>query len=99
MEEKKYLKWCKVYAGEKDFPYLRGNKEDEYRYVLWLNERAAIGECIANNIKNDVKIIEIINRYIKNGLSKYHDDWALGLSMSEKTLEKIQEYDSMPFLD
>lgn len=97
MDKKEYLKWCKVYKGENVFPYSRNTKEDEYKYVLWLNEKAAIGECIDDNIHDDVNIIETINRYIKNGLSKYHDDWALGLSMSSKTLEKIHEYDDMPF--
>lgn len=98
MDKKEYLKWCKVYKGENVFPYSRNTKEDEYKYVLWLNEKAAIDECVDDGINEDVKIIETINRYIKNGLSKYHDDWALSLSMSSKTLEKIQEYDDMPFV-
>lgn len=99
MDKKDYLKWCKAYKGEEEFPYPRKTKEDEYKYVLWLNEKGAIGECIDDNINEDIKIIETINRYIKNGLSKYHDDWALGMSMSSKTLEKIHEYDDMPFLE
>lgn len=99
MNKKDYLKWCKVYRGENEFPYSRNTKEDEYKYVLWINERAALRECISDNIKDDIKIIETINSYIiKNGLSMYHDDWARGLSISAKTLKKIQEYDDMPFI-
>lgn len=98
MDKKEYLKLCKVYRGEEEFPYSRNSKEDEYKYVLWLNERAAIRECITDNIKDYIKIIETINRFVKNGLSMYHDDWAKGSSMSTKTLEKIHEYDAMPFL-
>lgn len=98
MYKNDYLKWCKVYRGENKFPYPRNTKDDEYKYVLWLNEKAAIGECIDDGINEDIKIIETINRYIKNGLSMYHDDWAKGLSISAKTLEKIQEYDDMPFV-
>ena len=98
MDKKEYLKLCKVYRGEEGFPYPRETKDDEYRYVLWLNEKAAILDCIDDNISDDIKIIETINRYIKNGLSKYHDDWARGLEMSHETLEKIIEYDNMPFL-
>ena len=98
MDKKDYLKWCKVYRGEEEFPYPRKNKEDEYKYILWINERAAIRDCIEDKIKDGVKIIELINKYIRNGLSMYHDDWAAGLSMSFKTLEKIQEYDEMSFI-
>ena len=98
MDNKEYLKWCKVYRGEDEFPYPRNNKEDEYKYIFWRNEKAAIGECMDDNIKDNIKIIDTINRYIRNGLSMYHSDWVSGVSMSSKTLGKIQEYDSMPFL-
>ncbi len=98
MINNEYLKWCKVFRGEEEFPYSRNTKEDEYKYILWLNERAAIRECVSDNTRDDIKIIETINRFVKNGLSMYHDDWAIGIPISAKTLEKIQEYDNMPFL-
>lgn len=98
MEDKKFLKWCKVFRGESEYPYPRDSKDNEYKYVLWLNERVAIRECISENIHDDKAIIELINKSVLNGLSMYHNDWAIGMAMSEKTLGKIQEYDMMPFL-
>lgn len=38
MVNNEYLKWCKVFRGEEEFPYSRNTKEDEYKYILWLNE-------------------------------------------------------------
>lgn len=98
MDNKEYLKWCKVYRGEDKFPYPRNNKEDEYKYIYWRNERSAVRDCMDDNIQDSIKIIEVINSYIRNGLSMYHDDWAIGVSISSRTLKKIQEYESMPFL-
>lgn len=96
--DNKYLKWCKVYKGEEEFPHTRNSKADEYKYVLWLYERVAVRECESEHIHDSKAIIANINKAVLNGLSMYHDDWALGLSMSSKTLEKIKEYDDMPFL-
>lgn len=97
MKKNDYLRYCKFYRGEEDYPYQRKTREEEYKYIFWLCERGAINYCMNNNITDGSKIIGEINDFITNKLGMYHADWCYGF-MTHKTLEKWIEYGKYPYI-
>lgn len=79
MDNKEYLKYCKVYKGEDENPYRSpSNKDDELKKLFWNEERAGVCECIEDNISDKRLCSRKIFDYVYNGVNMYVGAWAGG---------------------